>query len=623
VQVVFKPVVKTPDEIHAVCQAANVAANCVGIVTWMHTFSPAKMWIRGLTTLKKPFLHLHTQFNRDIPWADIDMDFMNLNQSAHGDREFGFIMARMHQSRLGMNRKIVVGYWQDAAVIEQLAAWARVAVAAQELKTLKVVRFGDNMRQVAVTDGDKVAAEITFGMSVNTHGIGDLVAVIEQVADADVDNLVAAYADSYTLMASLQRGGSQHASLRDAARIELGLGAFLQEGGFGAFTDTFEDLHGMTQLPGIAAQRLMANGYGFAGEGDWKTAAMVRTMKVMAAGLPGGNSFMEDYTYHLDPANPLVLGSHMLEICPSIAADKPSCAIHPLGIGGKADPVRLVFDAPAGPAINVSLIDMGNRFRLLVNEVEAVAVTEPLPNLPVARALWRPLPDLATGCAAWLLAGGAHHTVYSQNLTTSQIEDFADIFGTELVVIDRNTNLRQLKNELRWNEGYYKWRVKNGLTCNLNPSSFFTHSLMYQTLQDECYEANMELPRLGLILFTFGNVSAVDRARGVFAIKPSGVPYASLRASDIVICDYEARVVAGALRPSSDTKTHALLYKTWADIGGIVHTHSTYAVAWAQAGLDIPIFGTTHADHTHHDIPCAPALTDAMIQGDYEHETGN
>ncbi len=446
VRVVFKPVVKTPDEIYAICQAANVAPTCIGVITWMHTFSPAKMWIRGLTILKKPLLHLHTQFNRDIPWATIDMDFMNLNQSAHGDREFGFMLSRMR-----INRKVVVGYWQEAGVLDQIGGWTRVCLGAHDLKTLKVARFGDNMRQVAVTEGDKVAAEMTFGMSVNTYGIGDLVAVINQVSDAEVDRLVTEYADSYTLMASLQKGGDRHSSLRDAARIELGMRAFLQDGGFGAFSDTFEDLHGMTQLPGIASQRLMADGYGFAGEGDWKTAALVRTLKVMATGLPGGNSFMEDYTYHFDPANPLVLGSHMLEICPSIAADKPSCEVHPLGIGGKADPVRLVFNAAAGPALNVSLVDMGNRFRLIVNEVEAVAVTEALPKLPVARVLWKPMPDMATGCAAWLLAGGAHHTAFSQNLTTDHIESLADIFNVELVVIDKDTRLRQLKNELRWN----------------------------------------------------------------------------------------------------------------------------------------------------------------------------
>lgn len=456
IRVVFKPVVKTPDEIYAICQEANVATNCIGIITWMHTFSPAKMWIRGLAVLQKPLLHLHTQFNRDIPWSNIDMDFMNLNQSAHGDREFGFIMARMR-----LNRKIVVGFWQQPDVVEKIAAWSRVAVAAFELKTMKVVRFGDNMRQVAVTDGDKVAAEMTFGMSVNTHGIGDLVAVINQVSDAAIDQLIMEYNDTYTLVDSLRKGGAQYGSLRDAAKIELGLRAFLEDGNFSAYTDTFEDLHGMTQLPGIASQRLMAAGYGFGGEGDWKTAAMVRTLKVMASGLPGGNSFMEDYTYHFDPDNALVLGSHMLEICPSIAADRPTCEIHPLGIGGKADPVRLVFNAgpthrPDGLAINVSLIDMGNRFRLLVNEVEALAVEEALPRLPVARALWKPLPDMQTGCAAWILAGGAHHTVYSQNLMTSHIEDLADIFGVELVVIDRDTKLRQLKNELRWNESYYR-----------------------------------------------------------------------------------------------------------------------------------------------------------------------
>ena len=451
VRVIFKPVVKTPDEIYAICQEANVAPNCVGIITWMHTFSPAKMWIRGLNILKKPLLHLHTQFNRDIPWGEIDMDFMNLNQSAHGDREFGFIMSRMR-----LNRKVVVGFWQDPVVTQQIGSWSRVAVAAFELKTMKVVRFGDNMRQVAVTDGDKVAAEMTFGMSVNTHATGDLVTVINQISDAEIDKLVEEYADSYTLMNTLLKNGSQHQSLRDAAKLELGMRAFLQDGNYKAYTNTFEDLYGMAQLPGIGSQRLMAEGYGYAGEGDWKTAAMVRTMKVMAAGLPGGNSFMEDYTYHFDPVNPLVLGSHMLEICPSIAAGKPSCEVHPLGIGGKADPVRLVFNAPAGPAINVSLIDMGNRFRLLVNEVEAVEVTEALPKLPVARALWKPLPDMHTGCAAWILAGGAHHTVYSQNLKTDQIEDFAEMFDIELVVIDKNTQLRQLKSELRWNEAAYK-----------------------------------------------------------------------------------------------------------------------------------------------------------------------
>ncbi len=455
VRIIWKPTVTTPDEITNVCQAANVVPNCIGIVAWMHTFSPAKMWIGGLTILQKPLLHLHTQFNRDIPWASIDMDFMNLNQSAHGDREFGYLLSRMR-----LNRKVVVGHWQQPDVSQAIDVWARAAAARYDMQRARFVRFGDNMRYVAVTDGDKVGAQMTFGFSVNTHGVGDLVDVIDQVSDADINRLTQEYADTYTLAASLQQTGNQHGALREAARIELGMSQFLQDGNFQGYTNTFEDLHGMVQLPGIASQRLMAAGYGFGAEGDWKTAAMLRAMKVMAAGLPGGNSFMEDYTYHFaDPRNPedsLVLGSHMLEICPSIASGKPSCEIHPLGIGGKADPVRLVFGAAAGPALNVSLIDMGGRFRLLANEVEAVVPTEELPKLPVARVLWKPQPNMQTGCAAWLLAGGAHHTVYSQNLTAEHLTDFADMAGVELVVIDQTTALRQFRNELRWNEMYYK-----------------------------------------------------------------------------------------------------------------------------------------------------------------------
>lgn len=451
VRVVFKPTVKSPDEIFNICQQANVTDNCIGVIAWMHTFSPAKMWIGGLKVLQKPMLHLHTQFNRDIPWANIDMDFMNLNQSAHGDREFGFMVSRMR-----INRKVVVGHWEDENVISQIGDWARVAAAWKDSNQTKVARFGDNMRYVAVTDGDKVEAEIKFGYQVNGYGIGDLVKVIDTVSDADVDKLIQEYGDSYQLMESLLKGGAQHQSLRDAAKIELGLERFLTDGGFTAFTDTFEDLHGMKQLPGIASQRLMAKGFGFAGEGDWKTAALVRTMKVMGTGLKGGNSFMEDYTYHFDPANPQVLGSHMLEICPSIADAKPKCEIHPLGIGGKADPVRLVFNSAAGPAINVSVVDMGNRFRILVNEVDAIAPEHDLPKLPVARVLWKPQPDMYTGCAAWILAGGAHHTCYSQNLTAEHIQSFAEIADVEFVLIGKDTNLYQFKNELRWNEVYYK-----------------------------------------------------------------------------------------------------------------------------------------------------------------------
>ncbi len=448
--VVFKPVVKTPDEIYNVCQTANTDPNCIGIVAWMHTFSPAKMWIRGLQTLQKPLCHLHTQFNRDIPWGDIDMDFMNLNQSAHGDREFGFMLTRLRK-----NRKVVVGHWQQPEVHRQLSVWMRAAAARHDWQGAKFARFGDNMRQVAVTEGDKVEAEMKFGYSVNGYGIGDLVARINDISEKSVDELVDTYHHDYQVVPALQKGGAQHAALREAAKIEAGMRAFLQEGGFKGFTDTFEDLHGLAQLPGIATQRLMAEGYGFGAEGDWKTAALVRAAKVMAQGLPGGNSFMEDYTYHFDPQQELVLGAHMLEICPSIAADKPRCEIHPLGIGGKADPVRLVFNAPAGRGLNASMIDLGNRFRLIINEVEAVAPVQDLPKLPVARVLWKPLPNMTTGCAGWIYAGGAHHTVFSQNLSTEHFEDFAAMFDVEMVVIDATTTLRQFNNELRWNEVVY------------------------------------------------------------------------------------------------------------------------------------------------------------------------
>jgi len=451
VKVVFKPTVKSPEEIYSICQEVNTAKNCIGIVAWMHTFSPAKMWIGGMKILQKPVLHLHTQFNRDIPWDSIDMDFMNLNQSAHGDREFGFIMSRMR-----LERKVVVGHWQDSETLEQINTWSRAAAGWHDWQGARFVRFGDNMRYVAVTDGDKVEAEMKFGYSVNTHGVGDLVKVVNGISDGEVDKLTAEYEERYAVVASLRKGGEQYNSLREAAKIELGLKAFLQDGNFKGFTDTFEDLHGLVQLPGIAAQRLMGQGYGFAGEGDWKTAALVRAMKVMGSGLKGGNGFMEDYTYHFDPSDPMVLGSHMLEICESIADGKPKCEIHPLGIGGKADPVRLVFNVAAGSALNASVIDMGNRFRLLVNEVEAVAPKHDLPKLPVARVLWKPYPDMKTGCAAWILAGGAHHTCYSQNLTAEHLGDFADMAGIECVLIGRKTDLRQLKNELKWSEVYYR-----------------------------------------------------------------------------------------------------------------------------------------------------------------------
>ncbi|RYY72145.1 MAG: L-arabinose isomerase [Chitinophagaceae bacterium] len=451
VKLVFKPVLKSTEEVYNLCQEVNQAKNCIGIITWMHTFSPAKMWINGLKILQKPLLHLHTQFNRDIPWDTINMDFMNLNQSAHGDREFGFIMSRMR-----LNRKVVTGHWQNKNVIEKIAAWIRAAIGWKDWQGARFVRFGDNMRYVAVTEGDKVEAELKFGYSVNTHGIGDLVKVINDVKETSITGLCDEYAAQYQIATSLQKGNAQHESLREAARIELGLKQFLTEGNFNGFTDTFEDLHGMSQLPGLPVQRLMAEGYGFAGEGDWKTAALVRAMKAMATGLPGGNSFMEDYTYHFEPGNEMVLGAHMLEICSSIALGKPACEIHPLGIGGKADPVRLVFNVAGGNALNASIVDMGNRFRLLVNEVLAVKPDHELPKLPVARVLWKPLPDMQTGCSGWILAGGAHHTCYSQNLSTETLQDFAEMAGIECVVINEQTTISQLKNELKWNDISYK-----------------------------------------------------------------------------------------------------------------------------------------------------------------------
>jgi len=451
VRVVYKPVVKSTEEIYSTIQAANAAENCIGIITWMHTFSPAKMWIRGLSILQKPMLHLHTQYNRDIPWSSIDMDFMNLNQSAHGDREFGFIVSRMRKSR-----KVVVGHWQDNEVLGQINAWARAAAAWHDWQGAKFARIGDNMRFVAVTEGDKVEAELQFGFAVNTYGVGDLVKVIDSISDEAVNMLLAEYEETYAMTDDLKKGGAKHQSVYDAAKIELGLKKFLEDGGFKGFTDTFEDLHGMIQLPGIAAQRLMAAGYGFAGEGDWKTAALVRAFKVMGSGLKGGNAFMEDYTYHFDPANELVLGSHMLEIDASLASGKAALEVHPLGIGGKADPARLVFNVAGGAALNASIIDMGNRFRLLINEVEAVEPQHDLPKLPVARVLWKPYPDMKTGCAAWIYAGGAHHTAYSQNLTAEHLQDFADMAGLEFIRIGKDTRLGQLRNELRWNDVAYK-----------------------------------------------------------------------------------------------------------------------------------------------------------------------
>ena len=455
VRIVAKPVVTSAEAIHRICLDANSSAKCIALIVWMHTFSPARMWIRGLQSLEKPLLQFHTQFNRDLPWSTIDMDFMNLNQSAHGDREFGFIGAFMHR-----RHKIVTGFWQDSAVDAEIAIWLRAACAWHDARHLKVARFGDNMRNVAVTEGNKVAAEVKLGYEVNGYGVGDLARQVHQVTDAEVDTLVREYDDSYDMVNELRHGGDRRESLRAAARIELGLRHFLEAIGSKAFTDTFEDLHGLPQLPGIAVQRLMADGYGFGAEGDWKTSALVRAAKVMSSGLHGGVSFMEDYTYHLGNSGE-VLGAHMLEVCPSIAQEKPRVEIHPLAIGGKADPVRLVFTAGTGRAINASVVDLGNRFRLVANQVELIQPEHPLPKLPVARALWRPEPNLRTAASAWLSAGGAHHTALSRALTADHLRDFAEIAGIEFLMIDAKTDINDFTKELRWNEMYFRFHNEN------------------------------------------------------------------------------------------------------------------------------------------------------------------
>ena len=456
VQVIFKPVLTTPEAIRELCLEANSARNCIGLITWMHTFSPAKMWIAGLNLLKKPFLHLHTQYNRAIPWSEIDMNFMNLNQSAHGDREFGFIGSRMR-----LNRKVVVGHWQDEDIQADIGTWTRAACAWADWQGARIARFGDNMRDVAVTEGDKVEAQLRFGYDVYGYGVGDLVKAVNEVTDSDVDRLVESYLDEYDVPDALRPGGEKHASVCEGARIELGLRNFLSAGSFKAFTTTFEDLYGLKQLPGLAVQRLMRDGYGFGAEGDWKTSALVRAMKVMSEGLEGGVSFMEDYTYHFNGSGDKVLGAHMLEICESIAAGKPRLDVLPLSIGGKADPVRLIFDSKTGRAICASIMDMGQRFRLVANIVDVLPTDEPLPRLPVARALWLPRPNLKTAAAAWIYAGGAHHTGFSYAVTAEHLQDFADIAGIEFLLIDENTKLEDFKKELRWNDLYY--HMVNGL----------------------------------------------------------------------------------------------------------------------------------------------------------------
>ncbi len=448
IDIEYRDILTRPEEISSFIRKANSDPNVIGIIFWMHTFSPAKMWIQGLKELNKPFVHLHTQFNRDIPWDEIDMDYMNLHQSAHGGREFGFICSRM-----GIERTVIAGHWEDPEVRDRLDKWARAAFAWDDSRRGRVARFGDNMRDVAVTEGDKVAAQETFGYEVHGYGVGDLNEYIKAAPENDVKQIVEECINSYDTAKELLPGGEKHSILQDSAKIEAGLLKFLKSGKFTAFTTTFENLHGLNQLPGLAVQRLMAKGYGFGAEGDWKTAALVRAVKVMAK--DGGTSFMEDYTYHLENGKMMVLGAHMLEVCPSIAAHKPKLEVHPLSIGGKGDPVRLVFNSKTGPALNASIIDMGSRFRLVVNTVESVKPARSLPKLPVASVLWKPDPDLKTAAASWIYAGAAHHSAYSQGISVQELEDFASFAGIEMIVIDESTNISDLRKELRWNDAAY------------------------------------------------------------------------------------------------------------------------------------------------------------------------
>ncbi|WP_445997197.1 L-arabinose isomerase [Okibacterium fritillariae] len=456
VKIVWKDVLKDSESIRRAALDANSDDTVIGLIAWMHTFSPAKMWISGLDALQKPLLHLHTQANVELPWSEIDFDFMNLNQAAHGDREFGYI-----QTRLGISRKTVVGHVSNPVVQEQVGTWMRAAAGWAATNTMKLARFGDNMRYVAVTEGDKTEAEIRFGVQVNTWGVNELAEAVHAASDADIDALVAEYEELYDVVPELRKGAERHESLRYGAAIEIGLRTFLEAGGFHAFTTSFEDLGALRQLPGLAVQRLMAEGYGFGAEGDWKTAILVRTANVMGAGLPGGASLMEDYTYHLEPGNEQILGAHMLEVSPSLTTSTPTLEVHPLGIGGKEDPVRLVFNTDPGTAVVVALSDMRDRFRLTANVVDVIEPAEALPKLPVGRAVWKPRPDFSTSAAAWLTAGAAHHTVMSTAVGIEVFRDFAEMAKTELLIIDESTSLPEFQREVRWNQAYY--RLAQGL----------------------------------------------------------------------------------------------------------------------------------------------------------------
>ena len=449
--IVSKGILKSHNEIKNLFLQANSNDNCIGLICWMHTFSPSKMWIEGLKIFSKPLLHLHTQFNRNIPWDSIDMNYMNLHQSAHGDREFGYLTSRMN-----IPRKVVVGHFKDLKVIEKISIWNRACIGTNEMKSMKIARFGDNMRDVAVTEGDKIEAQIKFGISTNGYGVGELEKKINEVSQKQIDILLQEYFDAYHISTNLIQSGSKHKELRYAASMELSIRNFLLDGNFKAFTDTFEDLNGLKQLPGIAVQRLMNDGFGFGAEGDWKVAALVRAVKAMTYDLKGGTSFMEDYTYHFNSKENLVLGSHMLEVCPSISNGNLSCEIHPLSIGGKNDPIRLVFNSKTGPALNLSMVDLGDRFRLILNQVESVVIDQDLPKLPVARVLWKPLPDLDTAAHSWILSAGSHHTCFTFDLKLEHIIDFSEMNDIELIIIDKNTKVEQIKKELNWNRSIHR-----------------------------------------------------------------------------------------------------------------------------------------------------------------------
>ncbi len=452
-EVVWKPTLITSELIRRTFNEANMDESCAGVITWMHTFSPAKSWILGLQEYRKPLLHLHTQFNREIPYATIDMDFMNENQSAHGDREYGHIF-----SRLGMERKVVVGYWADADVQEKIAAWMRTAVGVIESSHIRVMRIADNMRNVAVTEGDKVEAQLTFGWEVDAYPVNEAAEAVAAVSESDINALVDEYYDTYQILTEGRDAAEFRRHVAVQAGIEIGLERFLEEKNYQAIVTHFGDLGVLKQLPGLAIQRLMEKGYGFGAEGDWKTAAMVRVMKLMTSGMKDakGTSFMEDYTYNLVAGKEGILEAHMLEVCPTIADGPVTIKAQPLSMGNREDPARLVFTAKEGPAIATSLIDLGDRFRLIINSVNCKKTEKPMPKLPVATAFWTPEPNLKVGAEAWILAGGAHHTAFSYDLTAEQMGDWADAMGIEAVYIDKDTTIRQLKNELRWNQAVYR-----------------------------------------------------------------------------------------------------------------------------------------------------------------------